>query len=165
MKSSGAKPRKSATKILSVTQLARKLKTLNKRKRVVFTNGCFDLLHPGHTQYLERARALGDFLIVALNTDDSVKRLKGPTRPINRLEDRAQVMASLECVDFVTAFDQDTPLEVILALKPNLLVKGGDWKPEQIVGSTEVRAWGGRAKSLPYLEGKSTTGLVQRIKS
>lgn len=157
------KPRPSRKKILSAPALARLLRRMRGKKKVVFTNGCFDLLHPGHTQYLERARKLGDLLIVALNTDASVNRIKGPSRPINPLQDRAAVMAALECVDYVTWFDQDTPLEIILQLKPQLITKGGDWKPEQIVGSAEVRAWGGRAKSLPFLVGKSTTSIVKKI--
>lgn len=155
--------RQASKKILSPAALARKLPTLRRRKKVVFTNGCFDLLHPGHTTYLEKARGLGDLLIVALNTDASVSKLKGPSRPINSLADRMQVIAALESVDFVTWFDSDTPLELILSLRPDWVTKGGDWKIDQIVGAREARAWGGRGKSLPFVADKSTTEIVKRI--
>lgn len=142
----------------------RRLSALKRRrKKIVFTNGCFDLLHPGHTAYLEKARRLGDVLVVALNADESVRRLKGPTRPINALADRLQVIAALESVDFVTWFDQDTPRELICLLQPHWITKGGDWKLEQIVGVTEARAWGGRGKSLPFVADQSTTQIVKRI--
>lgn len=131
---------------------------------MVFTNGCFDLLHPGHVHYLERARSLGDILVVALNTDASVRRLKGPSRPLNSLEDRMRVIAALESVDFVIAFDDDTPLDTILRLQPNLIVKGGDWKISDIVGAREALSWGGKAKSLPFITGKSTTSLIARAR-
>lgn len=133
-------------------------------KRVVFTNGCFDILHPGHVTYLEDARGKGDFLIVALDTDAAVRKLKGPTRPINPLESRLQVMAALESVDAVTWFDKGNPISVIKKLHPNVLVKGGDWKVDQILGSKEVMGWGGKVFSLNYVEGKSTTKIVEKIK-
>lgn len=133
-------------------------------KRVVFTNGCFDLLHPGHVHYLAEARALGDALIVALNSDLSVRRLKGEGRPILNEQERAEVMAALAVVDFVTVFDEDTPRELIAALLPDVLVKGGDWPVEQIVGREEVVAAGGRVLSLPYLKGSSTSDIIQRIR-
>ena len=133
-------------------------------KRVVFTNGCFDLLHPGHVHYLAEARALGDALIVALNSDLSVRRLKGEGRPILNEQERAEVMAALAAVDFVTVFDEDTPRELIAALLPDVLVKGGDWPVEQIVGREEVVAAGGRVLSLPYLKGSSTSDIIQRIR-
>lgn len=129
--------RSTRSKILSPKALQRRL---TRTRDWVFTNGCFDILHPGHVEYLERARALGSKLVVALNADDSVRRLKGPTRPINALEARARVLAGLGCVDFVTWFDEDTPLSLILQLRPPLIVKGGDWKVHQIVGHTEARA-------------------------
>jgi D-beta-D-heptose 7-phosphate kinase/D-beta-D-heptose 1-phosphate adenosyltransferase len=132
-------------------------------RRVVFTNGCFDILHPGHVRYLQQARALGDALIVALNSDRSVQELKGPTRPILREEERAEVMAALGCVDFVTIFDAPTPREVIAALLPDVLVKGGDWGIESIVGREEVEAAGGRVLSLPFVDGSSTTDVIGRI--
>jgi D-glycero-beta-D-manno-heptose 1-phosphate adenylyltransferase len=132
---------------------------------LVFTNGCFDLLHRGHVTYLAQARALGSSLIVALNTDASVRRLgKGEERPVNPLEDRAAVIAALAAVDLVTWFDADTPIDLIVQLRPDILVKGGDWPEEQIVGAPEVRAWGGRVVSLPFRHDRSTTGLIERIR-
>jgi D-beta-D-heptose 7-phosphate kinase/D-beta-D-heptose 1-phosphate adenosyltransferase len=151
-------------KILSPKKLAALLKKRG-RKKVVFTNGCFDILHAGHVTYLERARKLGDLMIVALNTDASTSRLKGPTRPINPLEDRARVIAALESVSYVTWFDDDTPIELITLLKPNVLVKGGDYEVKKIVGYTEVTASGGKVKVLPFLEGRSTTKIIARAKS
>ncbi len=153
----------SSAKIHSAATLQKKLDRLRKsKKRIVFTNGCFDLLHAGHVRYLEKARALGDILIVALNSDDSVRRLKGPTRPVNSLRDRQLVMASVGAVDFVTSFGDDTPLKLILKLRPTILVKGGDWKPDLIVGGKEVLNWGGKVLSLPFVEGKSTTGILAK---
>ena len=134
-------------------------------KVLVFTNGCFDLLHRGHCEYLFRARKLGDFLVVGLNTDDSVRRLKGPGRPINPLEHRAFVLASLEFVDAVIPFAQDTPLELILAVKPDILVKGADYSPEEIVGAREVLSWGGKVETIPLVEGVSTTAIIEKIRS
>jgi D-glycero-beta-D-manno-heptose 1-phosphate adenylyltransferase len=131
--------------------------------RVVFTNGCFDLLHPGHVHYLGAARALGDALIVALNSDASVRRLKGESRPILSESERAEVMAALAAVDFVTVFDEDTPRRLIADLLPDVLVKGGDWPIAEIVGREEVEAAGGRVLSLPYIEGSSTTDIIERI--
>ncbi len=132
---------------------------------LVFTNGCFDILHRGHVTCLERARALGATLIVALNTDASVRRLdKGTERPINPLADRMAVIAALESVGAVTAFDEDTPLQTILACRPDVLVKGGDWPLDAIVGATEVRAWGGTVCAIPFEHERSTTGLVARIR-
>lgn len=155
-----------------MTSLLKKIKapkalkrTLTQGKRkVVFTNGCFDLLHKGHVTYLERARRLGDLLIVALNSDESVKRLKGPERPINPLADRLEVIAALESVDFVTWFDEDTPLELIDLLRPKVLVKGGDWTVSQIVGGKEVLSWGGKVRSLSYIEGRSTTLMIEKAR-
>jgi rfaE bifunctional protein nucleotidyltransferase chain/domain len=132
---------------------------------VVFTNGVFDVLHRGHVTYLAQARALGASLIVALNTDASVRRLgKAADRPINRLEDRSAVVAALESVSLVTAFDTDTPLELILALRPEVLVKGGDWRAADIVGAREVESWGGAVYSIPFLHERSTTALLDRIR-
>ena len=133
---------------------------------LVFTNGVFDILHRGHVTYLAQARALGASLLVALNTDASVRRLgKGEDRPINPLEDRAVLVAALQCVDLVSWFDADTPLELILACQPDVLVKGGDWAVDKIVGAAEVRAWGGRVVSIPFAFERSTTGLLSRIRS
>lgn len=142
---------------------AREFAALPRTGTVVFTNGCFDILHPGHVDYLERARALGDCLIVGLNSDASVRRLKGVTRPINPQESRAWVLAALRCVDGVIIFDEDTPLELIQVVEPNILVKGGDWPVERIVGREVVESRGGRVLSLPLLPGYSTTGLVEHI--
>lgn len=132
-------------------------------RRVVFTNGCFDLLHPGHVRYLRQARALGDALIVALNSDRSVRELKGPSRPILKEDERAEVMAALACVDFVTIFDEPTPREIITALLPDILVKGGDWSIDTIVGREEVEAAGGQVMSLPFVDGVSTSEVIARI--
>lgn len=155
-------------KIHSSKSLARKLKKqrLNSKKplKVVFTNGCFDILHKGHVTYLERARALGTQLIVAVNSDESVKKLKGPERPINPLPDRLEVIAALESVSYVTWFEEDTPIETLITLKPDILVKGGDFKVSQIVGAKEVKSWGGKVKSLTFVKGRSTTEIIKRAR-
>lgn len=133
---------------------------------LVFTNGVFDILHRGHVTYLAQARALGASLVVALNSDASARRLgKGADRPFNTLADRAAVVAALGCVDLVTWFEADTPLELILALKPEVLVKGGDWPAEKIVGAREVRAWGGTVHSIAFAHQRSTTGLLARVRA
>lgn len=133
---------------------------------LVFTNGVFDILHRGHVTYLAQARALGASLVLALNSDASVKRLgKGDDRPVNTLADRAAVAAALGCVDLVTWFETDTPLELILALKPQVLVKGGDWKPEAIVGAREVQGWGGSVHSIAFAHQRSTTDLLAKVRS
>ncbi len=151
-------------KIFSSRALMEQLRRLRRRgKRIVFTNGCFDLIHPGHVRYLRAARRLGDALVVAINSDASVRRLKGPDRPIVPQRARAEVVAALEMVDFVTIFGQDTPYSLIKKLQPDVLVKGGDWKPEQIVGADLVLARGGEVKSLRFARGYSTTRLVERI--
>ncbi len=134
-------------------------------KKLVFTNGCFDIIHRGHVSYLNRAKALGDYLVVALNSDDSVRRLKGEGRPINKLEDRAFVVANLKAVDFVVSFDEDTPFEIISAIIPDVLVKGGDWQLDQIVGRDIVEANGGKVYSLPYVKNYSTTSIINKMKS
>ena len=133
-------------------------------KTVVFTNGCFDILHIGHVRYLKQASLLGDLLIVGLNSDASVKRLKGEERPINCQEDRAELLAALEFIDYVVIFDEDTPYELIQAIQPDVLVKGGDYKPEQVVGRDIVEAKGGRLELIPFVAGKSTTNIVNKIK-
>jgi rfaE bifunctional protein nucleotidyltransferase chain/domain len=150
-------------KICPPEQLASRIGDLP--RPLVFTNGCFDILHRGHVTYLAQARALGASMIVALNSDASVKRLgKGDERPVNTLADRLAVMASLACVDMVTWFDEDTPLQRILAIRPDILVKGGDWAPERIVGASEVRGWGGTVHSIPFIHEKSTTALLDKIR-
>jgi rfaE bifunctional protein nucleotidyltransferase chain/domain len=132
-------------------------------KRVVFTNGCFDILHRGHVDYLAQARELGDALIVGVNTDASVKRLKGPDRPIVQEDDRAAVLAALEVVNYVCLFDEDTPYELIRALVPDILVKGGDWSVENIVGKDIVEAAGGAVHTIQFLPNRSTTNIIQKI--
>lgn len=143
--------------------LATRLKTLTRPR--VFTNGCFELLHRGHVTYLAQARALGASLIVGVNTDASVKRLnKGSGRPVNSLQDRMAVLAALESVNLVTWFDEDTPLALILACRPDILVKGGDWKVDNIVGAQEVSSWGGKVCSIPFIYERSTTALLAKIR-
>ena len=150
-------------KIVAPGELAARLAALP--RPLVFTNGCFDILHRGHVTLLAQARAQGASMIVALNTDASVKRLgKGDDRPVNRLEDRLAVMAALECANLVTWFDEDTPLERILECRPDILVKGGDWPVEKIVGNVEVAGWGGRTLSIPFIHQKSTTALLEKIR-
>ncbi|HXW18099.1 MAG TPA: D-glycero-beta-D-manno-heptose 1-phosphate adenylyltransferase [Candidatus Acidoferrales bacterium] len=147
------------------TELAREVEELKRAgKRVVFTNGCFDLLHPGHIRLLERARALGDALIVAINSDASVRGNKGANRPIVPQNERAEVLAALEAVDYVTIFDEATPGEIVAAIVPNILVKGSDWGPNEIVGREEVEAAGGRVVLMPLEPGYSTTGLIERVR-
>lgn len=148
-----------------ITELKRRREfSSRKPPRVVFTNGCFDILHVGHARYLRDAKALGDILVVGVNTDASVKRLgKGDDRPIQNEKDRVELISALGAVDFAVLFNEDTPLELIESVGPDVLVKGGDWKPEQIVGSKFVLARGGEVKSLPFHPGHSTTSLLERI--
>jgi len=134
-------------------------------KRVVFTNGVFDILHAGHVTYLEKARALGDVLVVGLNTDASVRRLKGPERPINSEDDRACVIAALRAVDHVILFGDDTPIDVITALLPDVLVKGGDYTRDTIVGADEVESHGGTVCTIPLVDGRSTTAIINRART
>ena len=151
-------------KIVAPDQLVARLADLP--RPLVFTNGCFDILHRGHATLLGQARALGKAMVVALNTDTSVKRLgKGVDRPVNTLADRLAVIAALECVSLVTWFDEDTPIERILECRPDVLVKGGDWPVEKIVGNTEVASWGGRTVSIPFIHQKSTTALLEKIRT
>jgi rfaE bifunctional protein nucleotidyltransferase chain/domain len=153
-------------KIIHPENIAVKLQDIKAKTPLVFTNGCFDILHRGHVTYLAQARELGAAMIVALNTDESVKRQgKGDDRPINCLANRLAVMASLECVDFVTYFDEDTPLNLILQIVPEILVKGGDWTVDKIVGSQQVLTNGGQVHSIPFLYNTSTTKLVQQIRN
>ncbi|MGH9766398.1 MAG: D-glycero-beta-D-manno-heptose 1-phosphate adenylyltransferase [Blastocatellia bacterium] len=151
-------------KLLTLDQLRLERERLRQAgRRVVFTNGCFDLIHPGHVNYLREARRLGDALIVALNSDRSVRALKGEKRPILDQNERAEVMAALDCVDFVTIFNEPTPREIIAALLPDVLVKGGDWDVDRIIGREEVESAGGKVLSLPFIEGCSTSDLIERI--
>ena len=132
-------------------------------KRVVFTNGCFDILHPGHTRYLCSAKELGGFLVVALNSDHSVRIIKGPKRPILGEQERAELLAALECVDLVLLFDEDNPLRVISDLQPDILVKGGDWAEDKIIGADVVKRRGGQVKRIPFVTGFSTTDIITKI--
>ncbi len=151
-------------KIVQPADLATRVAKLP--RPIVFTNGCFDILHRGHVTYLAQARALGASLIVAANTDASVKRLgKGDDRPMNPLDNRMAVLAALESVTLVTWFDEDTPIQRILDCKPDILVKGGDWAVDKIVGATEVRGWGGKVVSIPFLHDTSTTAMVNKIRN
>ena len=145
----------------TISEQARKLQQSG--KNVVFTNGCFDILHAGHVVLLRRARDLGDVLVVAINSDASVRRMKGPDRPIILEDERKELLAALEMVDFVCTFDDDTPLEAILKVHPDVLVKGADWGIDGIVGRSEVEGWGGKVYALPLVEGKSTTDIVARV--
>lgn len=153
-------------KLMSIRTFLKRKTEFEPGHRLVFTNGCFDILHPGHVDLLQRARALGDSLILGLNSDESVKMLgKGDDRPLNGQEDRAFVLAGLACVDYIVIFHESTPLELIKACRPQVLVKGGDWPVDQIVGADVVQKAGGEVHSLSLLEGYSTTGLLEKIKS
>ena len=132
-------------------------------KRIVFTNGCFDLLHVGHIRYLEQAKTLGDILVVGVNSDASVRKLKGPKRPILSAEDRTEILSGLGCVDLITIFDELDPLALIASLQPNVLVKGGDWTKEQTVGKEVVERSGGEVVIIPFVEGASTSNLIETI--
>ena len=131
---------------------------------IVMTNGCFDILHVGHVDYLSKARRLGDVLVVGLNSDSSVKRIKGKGRPINKDPDRAKVLSSLYCVDYVTSFSEPTPENLIKILKPDILVKGGDWQMKDIVGASFVKSYGGKVATVPFVKGFSTTSLIEKVR-
>ncbi|MDY7000973.1 MAG: D-glycero-beta-D-manno-heptose 1-phosphate adenylyltransferase [Thermodesulfobacteriota bacterium] len=149
-------------KILKREKLLARLKDLG-GKKIVFTNGCFDILHAGHADLMARAKSQGDVLVVGVNSDASVRRIKGPSRPLTPEAQRTYLLASLACVDFVTLFDEDTPEKLILAVLPDVLVKGGDWPKDKIVGRDSVEVKGGKVLSLPLLKDISTTSLVERI--
>jgi rfaE bifunctional protein nucleotidyltransferase chain/domain len=152
-------------KIKTIENAQREISLLKKEgKRIVFTNGCFDILHIGHARYLYEARSLGDFLIVAVNSDKSVKELKGAERPIVPENERAEMIAALGCVDMTLIFDENTPYEVIKKIVPHVLVKGGDWKENDIVGADIVKAAGGEVKSITFIDGSSTTNIISRIR-
>ena len=133
-------------------------------KKIVFTNGCFDIIHAGHVDYLQKAKNLGDFLVVGLNSDESVRRLKGPCRPVNNQEDRKKVLENLKPVDLVVIFEEDTPERLIKEIKPDVLVKGGDWKIENIVGADFVKSYGGEVKTIDFVHNTSTTKTIEKIK-
>jgi D-beta-D-heptose 7-phosphate kinase/D-beta-D-heptose 1-phosphate adenosyltransferase len=154
----------SLSKVLGREEMAAERRRLRERgEKLVFTNGCFDLLHPGHVRYLQQARSLGDRLVVAVNGDATVARLKGPGRPLTPLAERTEVLAALASVDYVVAFEEETPFEVIEEIVPDVLVKGGDWTKDRIVGRERVEREGGTVLSLPYAPGYSTSGIVERI--
>lgn len=152
-------------KFLSLEEIKKQTSSDRKQGSIVFTNGCFDLLHVGHVRYLQQAKALGHKLVVAVNSDASVSRLKGPKRPVQNEKDRAEILAALACVDYTFIFTEDTPLKVIEEIAPDILVKGGDWKVDQIVGSDYVLKRGGQVKSLPFVEGRSTTNIIAKANS
>ena len=151
-------------KIVTQEELLKLVAPGNRKGRVVFTNGCFDWLHPGHVRCLAAAREFGDILIVAVNSDSSVRRIKGDGRPLVPQQDRAEVLAALACVDYVTIFDEPTPRELIARVQPDVLAKGADWSPDNIVGREEVEAAGGQVVTIPIAEGYSTTRLIERIR-
>jgi rfaE bifunctional protein nucleotidyltransferase chain/domain len=153
-------------KVLSHEELLRVRARLRAEgRRLVFTNGCFDILHVGHVRYLADARRLGDALLVAINSDRSVRALKGPNRPVMSEAERAEILAALEAVDFVTVFDEESPRSLISEVLPDVLVKGGDYRLDEIHGREEVERAGGRVLSLPFVEGASTTGIIERVKA
>jgi D-beta-D-heptose 7-phosphate kinase/D-beta-D-heptose 1-phosphate adenosyltransferase len=153
-------------KILSREKLKKEIDRLKAAgKKIVFTNGCFDILHVGHTRYLREARKLGDVLIVALNSDASVRAIKGEKRPLVPEAERAELLAALGAVDYVTIFDEETPLDLMTHLRPDFIVKGGDWAEDRVVGRDAVRTWGGRVAIIPEVKGFSTTNIVEKIKA
>ncbi|WP_457601677.1 D-glycero-beta-D-manno-heptose 1-phosphate adenylyltransferase [Hydrogenivirga sp.] len=149
--------------LVELEELLKLLKGKRSGRKVVFTNGCFDIIHAGHVDYLERAKGLGDILVVGMNSDSSVRRIKGEKRPILPQELRAKVLSALKPVDYVVIFDEDTPLNLIKAVKPDILVKGGDWKPENIVGREFVESYGGKVITIPFEYDVSTTRIVERV--
>lgn len=152
-------------KILDRQILKEKLDALRKDgKKIAFTNGCFDILHVGHVRYLREAKKTADVLVLALNSDSSVRSIKGEKRPLVGEEERAEILAALEFIDFVTIFKELTPQELIIYLKPDVLIKGGDWPEDKVVGRDDVKKWGGRIVLIPEVKGKSTTNIVEKIK-
>jgi len=154
------------TKIKTLEDLKAELQRVRAQgKKIVFTNGCFDIMHPGHVRYLWNARQLGDFLVVAVNSDQSVRQIKGPSRPILAEDARSEIIAALEFVDGVVVFDEEDPLNVIESLLPDVLVKGGDWSEERIIGADAVRRAGGEVRVIPFVEGFSTTTIIEKIRT
>jgi rfaE bifunctional protein nucleotidyltransferase chain/domain len=157
-------PVRSKKKILSINTLRKKIKQLRAEGRTIaFTNGCFDLLHVGHVTYLEKAKGKDRILIVGLNSDRSTRSIKGPQRPIMGQDERAAVLAALSVVDFITIFDEDTPEKIIGILQPDILIKGADWKGQKVAGSEIVQSRGGKVLFIPYVDGKSSTSIIERI--
>ncbi|MDD5465300.1 MAG: D-glycero-beta-D-manno-heptose 1-phosphate adenylyltransferase [Candidatus Omnitrophica bacterium] len=152
------------TKIIPLSSLIRKVRALKqKNKRIVFTNGCFDILHFGHVKYLQDAKAKGDYLIVAVNSDSSIKKIKGKNRPLIGQLDRLKTIAALASVDFVVLFNEDNPLKLIRAIKPDVLIKGADWSKERMVGADFVESYGGKAATVNLVKGRSTSKLIEKI--
>lgn len=152
------------TKVQTLTNLLKIRARLRKQgKKVVFTNGCFDLIHGGHIELFRKAKSLGDVLIVALNTDASVRKIKGPSRPVFPLEERFEVLGAIEYIDYLMPFSEETPQKIIAALLPDVLVKGGDWPADQVVGKKEVEAAGGRVVLVPYFKGHSSSSIIKKI--
>ncbi len=152
------------SKVLSQQKAAAAARRLKRQgRKIVFTNGTFDILHLGHVQYLQKARACGDALIVGVNTDESVKSYKDPGRPVNPEKDRALVLSALACVDYVVLFNEPTPLNLIKKIRPNVLAKGADWKKSQIAGAQEVESWGGKVRLISLVSGRSTTNVIEKI--
>lgn len=152
-------------KLLPLSSLKKALSKLrSRRQKIVFTNGTFDILHLGHVTYLQKAKAAGDVLVVGVNTDRSVKSYKTPDRPVNPEQDRLAVLGALECVDFAILFDDPTPIKLINALKPDVLVKGADWKKSQIAGAKEVESWGGKVVLIKLVPGRSTTNIIEKMR-
>jgi D-beta-D-heptose 7-phosphate kinase / D-beta-D-heptose 1-phosphate adenosyltransferase len=152
------------TKITSLSGLKRKIKRLKQKgKRIVFTNGCFDILHYGHTKYLQDAKAKGDYLVVAVNSDSSIKKIKAKNRPVIGQSDRLKVVAALGCVDFAVLFNENNPLKVIKALKPDILIKGSDWTRDRIVGADFVESYGGKVQTINLVKGRSTSVIIEKI--
>jgi len=150
--------------VISLKRLLKELSPLREKgRKVVFTNGCFDIIHAGHVRYLTKARSLGDMLVVGLNSDASVRAIKGPSRPIVPEAERAEVLGALRCVDYVVIFNEDTPLSLITALRPDILVKGSDWAAHEIVGGDVVKESGGRVARIRLLKGRSTTNIIKRV--
>jgi rfaE bifunctional protein nucleotidyltransferase chain/domain len=154
----------SGTKINSLSSLKRKVDSLKQNgKRVVFTNGCFDVLHYGHIKYLQDAKGCGDYLVVAVNSDSSIRKIKGKNRPVIGQSDRLKTVAALACVDFVVLFNEDNPLKLIKSLKPDILIKGADWSREKIVGADFVESYGGKVLTVKLVKGRSTSALIEKI--
>ena len=152
------------TKLKKLSDLTRIITGLKARgERIVFTNGCFDIIHVGHVEYLSKAKDMGDVLVIGLNSDRSVKRLKGKDRPINREEDRSKVLSALYFVDYITIFNDETPDRLIRKIKPDILVKGGDWQMKDIAGASFVKSYGGKVATVPFVEGFSTTSLIEKM--
>jgi rfaE bifunctional protein nucleotidyltransferase chain/domain len=149
---------------LSLVPLLSELSGKRKNQKLVFTNGCFDILHVGHVRYLKEAKAQGDILVIGLNADESVKRLKGEERPVQNQEDRGEILSALDCVDYVCLFTEDTPINLIKAVKPDVLVKGGDWPIEKIVGSDFVMSYGGVVRPLQFVPGRSTSLIIEKVR-